>query len=79
MRDVVAAGNLADSLAVLVAAADRLALLVVGQLRFAAELDVARLGPLAAFASAGADQIALHLGEAADNGNAFNRASPPDT
>ena len=53
--DVVAAGNVADRLAVDVAAADRFALLVLGQFRLATELDAARLGPLAAFAGARAD------------------------
>jgi hypothetical protein len=43
MADVVAAGDLAHWLAVAVAAADRLALLVLGQFRFAAELDTVRL------------------------------------
>ena len=47
--DVVAAGNFAHRLAVLVAAADRLALLVFGQFRFAAELDAASLGAVASF------------------------------
>jgi hypothetical protein len=52
VADVVAAGNLAHRLAVTVAAANRLALLVFGQFRFAAELDASRLGALAAFAGA---------------------------
>ncbi len=39
MADIVAAGDLAECLAVLVAAANRLALLAFGQLRFAAQLD----------------------------------------
>jgi hypothetical protein len=47
---------------------NRLALLVRRQLRFVAELDAARPGPLTAFPDAGADQIALELGEAAENG-----------
>jgi hypothetical protein len=46
VADVVAAGDLAHRLAVMVAAADRFALLVFGQFRFAAELDAARLGAL---------------------------------
>jgi hypothetical protein len=41
MRDIVTAGDLAHRLAVVVAAADRLALLVFGQFWFAAELDAA--------------------------------------
>src|SRR5256885_17076687 len=55
VADVVAAGDLAHGLAVFVAPADRLALLIVGQFRFAAELDAARLGACASFPGAGAD------------------------
>jgi hypothetical protein len=51
VRDVVAAGDLAHRLAVDVAPADRLALLVFGQFRFAAELDAACLGALPPFTS----------------------------
>jgi hypothetical protein len=52
VRDVVAAGNLAHWLAVVVAATDRLPLLVFGQFRFAAELDAAFLGAFPSFAGA---------------------------
>ena len=52
---VVAAGDVADWLAVHVAAFDRLLPLMNRQLRLAAELDAPRLGPLAAFAGARAD------------------------
>jgi len=48
-----------------VAAADRLALLVVGEFRLAPHLDAVRLGSLAAFAGAGADQFAFELGKPA--------------
>ena len=58
MADVVAARDLAHRLALLVAPSDRLALLMFGQFRFAAELDAARLGAFAAFTGAGADQLA---------------------
>ena len=61
MTDVVAAGDLAHRLAVKVAPADRLALLMIGQFRFAAELDASRFGPLTALAGTGADQVALEL------------------
>jgi hypothetical protein len=57
MADVVAAGDLADWLAVTVAAADRLVLLVLGQFGFATELDASRFGALASFTGSGADQI----------------------
>src|SRR5690348_7558612 len=50
-----------------VAPSDRLPLLLVGQLRFAAELDAAGLCSLASFAAASADQIPLELGEAAQD------------
>jgi hypothetical protein len=53
VADIVAAGDVAYRLAVLVAAADRLALLVLGQFRFAAELDASRFGALAFLAGAG--------------------------
>ena len=65
MRDIVAAGDLAHWLAVTVAAADRLPLLVFSELGFPAEFDAASLGARAAFAGAGADQIALELRKAA--------------
>src|SRR5690349_23637805 len=68
VRDIVAARDLAHRLAVEVAATDRLALLVFGQFRFAAELDAACLRALAALASACPDQIALKLGKAAEHG-----------
>src|SRR5580700_7693605 len=44
------------------------ALLVRGEFGFAAELDAARLGAGASFAGPRADQLALELGEAAENG-----------
>jgi len=50
VADVVAAGDLTHLLPETVAQADRLALLVLDQFRFAAELDAARVG---AFASLG--------------------------
>jgi hypothetical protein len=62
MTDIVAACDLAHRLAVAVAATDRLAPLVVGQFRFAAELDTTRHGPRPAFAGARADQIPFELG-----------------
>ena len=65
VADIVGAGDLAQWLAVLVAAPNRLALLVFGQFRFAAELDAARLGALVSFAGAGAEQIPLELGQPA--------------
>jgi hypothetical protein len=52
---VVAAGNVADWLAVHVAALDGLLPLMGSQLRLAAELYAARLSPLAAFARARAN------------------------
>jgi len=55
MADIVAAGNLAHRLTVMVAASDRLALLVLGQFRLAPELDAASLGPRTPLAGAGAD------------------------
>jgi hypothetical protein len=55
MTDIVRAGNLAHRLAVAVATTDRLALLMLGQFRFSAELDAARFGAGASFAGAGAD------------------------
>lgn len=64
MTDIVAAGDLARWLAQLVAAADRLTPLVVGQFRFAPHLDAARLSTFAAFAGARPDQIALELRKA---------------
>ena len=54
MANVVAASDLAQRLAVAVAAADRLPFLVFGQFRCAAEPDAARLGAFASFTSADA-------------------------
>jgi hypothetical protein len=68
VRHIVAAGDPADWFAVAVAPADRLGLLVLGQFRFAAELDASGLCPLAPFAGAGADPMAIELGEAAGHG-----------
>jgi hypothetical protein len=68
VADVVAAGNLAYRLAIMVAATDRLALLVFRQFRFAAELDAARLGAFPSFTGAGAYQIPLELGQPAEDG-----------
>jgi hypothetical protein len=65
MTDVVAAGDLAHGFAVAVAASDRLALLVFGQVGFAAEFDAARFGAFASFTGAGADQLFLELGQPA--------------
>jgi hypothetical protein len=62
VADVVAAGDLAHGFAISVAAADRLALLVLGQFRFAAEFDAARFGAFASFTGAGTDQL-LKLGQ----------------
>jgi hypothetical protein len=53
--DVVAAGDLAHRLAVVVATADHLALLVFGQFRFAAELDASFLGAGASLIGTGAN------------------------
>ena len=58
---IVAAADLRKRL-VAALALKRLALLVRRQLRFAPELDAASLGAGAAFASAGAYQLALELG-----------------
>jgi hypothetical protein len=55
----VAAGNLAHWLAVMVTAADRLPLLVVGHFRFAAKLDASGLGAFASLSGASADQLFL--------------------
>jgi hypothetical protein len=70
VRHIVAAGDPADWFAVAVAPADRLGLLVLGRFRFAAELDASGLCPLASLAGAGAgaDPIAIELGEAAGHG-----------
>jgi hypothetical protein len=57
---VVAAGDVADRLAVL-PPLDCLPLLMRGELRPAAKPDAARLGPLAAFRRARPDQVALEL------------------
>jgi hypothetical protein len=56
------AGNVPNRLAVNVAALDRLLPLMDGQFWLAAQLHAARLGSLAAFARARADQITLELG-----------------
>jgi hypothetical protein len=55
VTDVVGAGDLAHWLVLTVAAGDRLALLVFGEFRFAAEFDAARFGALPSFAGARAD------------------------
>jgi hypothetical protein len=62
MADVVAPGNLAQWLAPF-AAADRLALLVRGELRLAPHLHAARLGSLPALACARPDKVPLELGD----------------
>src|SRR5258708_23675927 len=67
VRDIIAAGDLTHWLAVAVAAANRLALLVFGQFRFATKLNPASLGALATFAGARADQISLELGQPAED------------
>jgi hypothetical protein len=64
MTDIVAARDLAHRLPETVAAAYRLALLVVGQFRLAAKPDATRLRPLASFGGAGADKFLLELGQA---------------
>src|SRR5262249_17929640 len=56
VRDVVAARDLAHRLAIDIASTDRLAPLMLGQFRFAAELDAAGPGALATLAGAGAYQ-----------------------
>jgi hypothetical protein len=53
VADVVTTGNLAHRFAVMVAAAYRLALLIVDQFRFSAELDAACFGAVASFTGAG--------------------------
>ena len=58
--DVVAAGDVADRLAVL-PAFDRLLLLMRGELRLAAKPHAARLSSLAAFRCARPDKIPLEL------------------
>jgi hypothetical protein len=65
--DVVAAGDVAERFAP-VAAAYGLAPLVRGELERSAQALPARLGPRAAFASAGADQFALELRQPAEHG-----------
>jgi hypothetical protein len=67
VRDIIATGDLAHRLAQLVTAANRLPLLMLGQLRPAAHLDAARFRPLAALASARPDKVALKLCEAAQH------------
>ena len=68
MAHVVAGGDLAQRFVATVAALDRLALLVRGELRLAAQLHAARHGARPAFAGARADQLALELGQAAQDG-----------
>src|SRR2546425_2415783 len=69
--DIVGAGDLPHPLAT-GAALKGLALLVRGELRAASQLHAARLGAGAALAGAGFDQVALELGQAAqDNGEQF--------
>src|ERR1700730_10838033 len=53
--DVVAAGNLAHRLAVVVPAANRLAFLMFGQFRFSSKFHAARFGPFPSFPGAAAD------------------------
>jgi len=52
---VVTAANRGQRLLAMIAALDRFALLVIGELRFAPHLHAVRLGAFAAFAGAGAD------------------------
>ncbi|VTZ51613.1 hypothetical protein MPC4_400014 [Methylocella tundrae] len=66
VRNVVGARNLTHRLA-LVAALDRLALLVICELWPAPHLHAPRFCALAAFARSGADQFALELGKPAQN------------
>ena len=67
MRDVEHTRNLARRLA-RVAAFERLFLLVLGEFRRSPHVDAPRLGAFAAFARAGADQLALELGKPAKHG-----------
>jgi hypothetical protein len=55
------AGDIGERLAELVAAANRFALLVQGQLRLAAELDAARFCAFSTFTGTDPDQLALEL------------------
>jgi hypothetical protein len=61
-------------LAVDAAPANRVALLVKGELRLASELDAPGLGPLASFAGPGANEITLELGQNAEHGEHQARA-----
>jgi hypothetical protein len=65
--DGVAAGDLGKRFAP-VAAANRFAPLVRGELEGSAQALPARLGPRAAFAGAGADQLTLELRQPAEHG-----------
>ena len=65
--DIVGARDLAHGLA-LIAPANSFLLLVRGELRLAAEAFASRLGARPPFAGAGADQLALELGEASKDG-----------
>jgi hypothetical protein len=64
---VVAACDVAERFAP-VAAANRLAPLVRGEFEGSPQALPSRLRPIPAFAGAGADQLALELGESAENG-----------
>ena len=66
--DIVAAANLGKRLLATVAAFDRLVFLVRGKLRLPPHLDTVRLGAGAAFAGAGADQVALEFRKPTKNG-----------
>ena len=67
MANIVRPGNFPGRLAG-VATPQRLALLVGGELRLAAHLHAAGLGEPAALAGARTDQLALKLGQAAQDG-----------
>src|SRR3954463_9198172 len=67
MAHIVSAGDLDQRLA-FIAPFNRLTLLVKRELRPTAELYAARLGPRAAFAGTGTDQITFELGKASEHG-----------
>ena len=65
MRNIIGARDLAHWLAQLITPSDRLALLVVGQLRLAPKLDTAILGAGPSLGGACADKLFLELGQPA--------------
>ena len=62
---VATAANLRKRLVAVITAADRFALLVIGEFRASSHLHAARLGSRAPLARAGADQFTLELGKPA--------------